>query len=173
MIRNGQFVGAHLTPTQDSSIEFENIQPNGVDLRARQIEEIVGDTAVFGTDGYSKPERETVEMFNRHFDSRRESTWRLTPGRYAVIYDETIRIPEGHVGRVYPRSRVMRSGLHLTSALWDQGYEGRGEGMLQVPDELDHVDIQVGASLAQMVFEKADGVDEAYDGSHQGERLNE
>lgn len=171
MIRNGQYVADHLSATQADSIDFTNIQPNGVDLRVGEIKRVVGDSATLGTGGYNKPKRMTVEPFERRYDNPGQLTWRLYSGRYIVVYDEKIEIPEGHVGRVYPRSRVMRSGMHLTSALWDQGYEGRGEGLLQVPPCLDYVDIEVGASIAQMVFERADGVDEAYDGVHQEERL--
>lgn len=167
MIRNGEFVAEHLSATQAESIDFENIQPNGVDLRVGEIKRIVGNQARFGESDYARPKRMGIPVR----DPERKSVYRLYSGRYIVVYDEEIEIPEGHVGRVYPRSRVMRSGLHLTSALWDQGYEGRGEGLLQVPRCLDYVDIEPGASLAQMVFEKANGVDEAYDGSHQGERL--
>lgn len=167
MIRNGKFVADHLSGTKADRIEFENIQPNGVDLRVGEIKRLVGNSAYFGLDDYQKPKRMSIRS---KFMQDRE-VYRLYSGRYIVIYDEEIEIPEGHVGRVYPRSRVMRSGCHLTSALWDQGYEGRGEGLLQVPPCLDYVDVEPGSSLAQMIFEKADGVDDAYDGSHQGERL--
>jgi len=146
------------------------LDPDTADQLRRACRTTVGDSlrsvTYFTRDDYEKPKRMTIEPKESAY-----KYYRLYSGRYAIVYDERIQIPEGHVGRVYPRSRVMRSGLHLTSALWDQGYEGRGGGLLLVPRTLDYVDIQVGASLAQMVFEKADGVESTYDGTHQGERL--
>jgi Deoxycytidine deaminase len=96
--------------------------------------------------------------------------YRLPQGPYPIVYAEKIEIPEGYVGRVYPRSRLMRCGLHLTSALWDQGYEGYGEGLLRVPSAVNPVRFPERYPIAQMVFESADVADD-YDGSHQGERL--
>jgi len=172
MIRTGTYVGEHLTDTNTDGVSHEQIQPNGVDLTVSGIERITGRYARFNRDDYRKPAREAVEY---SYTERPGAVphFRLYPGHYAVIYGEKVTIPEGHVGRVYPRSRVMRSGLHLTSALWDQGYEGRGEGLLIVPTFLDRITIEAGASLAQMVFIEAESVPafDQYDGTHQGERL--
>lgn len=167
MIQNGQYVADHLSASSSDGIDFENTQPNGVDLKVASVERIIGDSASFERDGYRKPKRKGLWVKQK----MEGAFYRLYSGQHAIIYDETVEIPEGHVGRVYPRSRVMRSGCHLTSALWDQGYEGQGEGLLRVPPALDYVDVEVGASLAQMVFLEADSVTEQYDGSHQGERL--
>ncbi len=61
----------------------------------------------------------------------------------------------------------MRNSCMLNTAVWDAGYEGRGEGLLQV-----HHDIQIerGARIAQIVFAEASH-DDVYDGSYQGENL--
>jgi dUTP pyrophosphatase len=64
----------------------------------------------------------------------------------------------------------MRSGLHLTSALWDTGYEGIGEGLLRVPRSIEGVRIKQNLPIAQMTFISAAEAED-YDGSHQEERL--
>jgi dUTP pyrophosphatase len=115
--------------------------------------------------GYEKPDRTRME-------TDKDGFYNLYPGQYPIVYGEKIEIPDGFVGRVYPRSRLMRSGLHLTSALWDQGYEGVGEGLLQIPKSIEKVEIEQGMPIAQMVFIKATEAAD-YDGSHQGEHLEE
>jgi len=57
----------------------------------------------------------------------------------------------------------------VNTAVWDAGYSGRGEGLLQVHHE---VELEVGARIAQLVLARAEhsGV---YDGSYQGENVEE
>jgi dUTP pyrophosphatase len=158
-ITSGDFVAQFLN---DGDVPDEQIQPNGVDLTVGQIFRTSG-VAKFSESGYDKPERIMIEP-------RPDGYYQLYSGQYPIVYGEEIEIPDGYVARVYPRSRLMRSGLHLTSALWDQGYEGIGEGLLQVPNSIDRVQISDGLPIAQMTFISADDV-ESYDGTHQGERL--
>jgi dUTP pyrophosphatase len=54
----------------------------------------------------------------------------------------------------------------LNTAVWDAGYEGRGEGLLQVHHPIR---IELGARVAQFVLAAASH-DDVYDGSYQGER---
>jgi dUTP pyrophosphatase len=157
-VASGTFVAKHIN---DGDVPADQVQPNGVDLTVEEIHRISG-KASFTDSGYDKPERVEMEPI--------DGNWRLYKGTYAVIYGEKIEIPDGYVGQVYPRSRLMRSGLHLTTALWDQGYEGIGEGQLQIPRHIEEVEIDVGLPIAQMVFTKADTVKD-YDGTHQSERL--
>lgn len=158
-VANGDLVAQYIN---DGDVPEEQIQPNGVDLTIGEVYRTSGE-AEFTESGYQKPERMRVT-------TQPDGTYRLFTGQYPIVYGEKIEIPEGYVGRVYPRSRLMRSGLHLTSALWDSGYEGIGEGLLQVPRSIDTARFTEGLPIAQMVFESADGEGD-YDGTHQGERL--
>lgn len=158
-VTSGKFVAQHL---DDGDVPEEQIQPNGVDLTVGEIHRTSG-TAEFSEAGYSKPDRLRIE-------SRPDGYYQLYSGQYPIVYGEKIEIPDGYVARVYPRSRLMRSGLHLTSALWDQGYEGIGEGLLRVPYSIDRVQIAEDLPIAQMTFISADDA-ESYDGTHQKERL--
>jgi dUTP pyrophosphatase len=55
----------------------------------------------------------------------------------------------------------------LDTAVWDAGYEGKGEGLLEVHHD---VELERGARIAQLVLAEANHED-AYDGSYQGEGL--
>jgi dUTP pyrophosphatase len=174
MFRSGAFVAEHITPTSE-----EQVQPNGVDLtleavfrqrepgrittdgksvgaRYEQVNEPIGG-ALEGEAGYEHEDQDEPD---------REG-YRLTPGNYVVRYAEIIEIPEGHVGFLYPRSSLLRNSCMLNTAVWDAGYEGKGEGLLQVGHDID---IETGARVAQLVLAEAEHTG-AYDGDYQGENV--
>jgi deoxycytidine triphosphate deaminase len=153
MFRAGSFVAEHVSP-----VDPEQVQPNGVDLRLGSVAEQVAPGHV-GTDGKRVGDRRDLDPT--------DGTYRLVPGGYAAAYAERIRVPEGHVGFVLPRSSLMRNGCMLNTAVWDAGYEGRGEGLLQVHHEIT---VDAGARIAQFVLAEANH-GATYDGSYQGERL--
>lgn len=93
----------------------------------------------------------------------------LIDGPYVVRYNEKISVPEDHVGFVWPRSRLIRSGNFLTSAVWDSGYEGRGEGGLHINCMTF---LEKGMRLGQFVLARA-SVMEQYEGSHDKENLEQ
>jgi dUTP pyrophosphatase len=84
-----------------------------------------------------------------------------------VGYAERVAIPEEHVGFLYPRSSLLRNACMLNTAVWDAGYEGRGEGLLEVHHP---VELERGARIAQLVLAAADHAD-TYDGTYQRENL--
>jgi len=141
----------------------EQVQPNGVDLTLGGVETQVGPGRIT-TDGKTVGEREPVATVER--DGR--DVYALDPGYYVAQYAETVRVPEAHVGYVYPRSSLMRNSCMLHTAVWDAGYEGKGEGLLEVGRPIE---IEAGARFAQFVLAAADHED-AYDGSYQGERID-
>jgi dUTP pyrophosphatase len=155
MFRAGPFVADHVTP-----VAPEQIQPNGVDLTVEAVLEPT-ERGRIGRDGKRVAARDAVDP------DPDADAYVLSPGGYVARYGETIRIPEGHVGFVYPRSSLMRNACMLHTAVWDAGYEGRGEGLLAVHRP---VEIEPGARIAQLVLAEANH-DGTYDGSYQGERL--
>jgi dUTP pyrophosphatase len=166
MFESGQFVADVL------GVDGEQVQPNGVDLRLGEVFEQVEPGRV-GVDGKTVGQRRAVEPERDGGESGGEDEagsgehYRLGPGGYVVEYADTVRIPEGHVGFVYPRSSLLRNSCMLNTAVWDAGYEGRGEGLLQVHHE---VELEAGARIAQLVLAEA-AHDDTYDGSYQGERI--
>lgn len=153
MFKSGAFVAEHVEPTVS-----DQVQPNGVDLTLESVQQQTG-VGRIGTDEKSIGNRTAVDAEN--------GTYTLLPGGYIVTYGEVIRIPADHVGFLYPRSSLLRNSCMLNTAVWDAGYEGRGEGLLQVHHEIE---IDPGARIAQLVLARADHETE-YDGSYQGENL--
>ena len=160
MYTSGGFVAEHVEPVAD-----EQVQPNGVDLTVDAVLE-QREPGRISRDGKTIGERQALQP-----DARGDhaETFYLPPGGYVLQYAETISIPDDHVGFVYPRSSLMRNSCMLNTAVWDAGYTGKGEGLLQVHHD---VELERGARVAQLVFADADH-DEVYDGSYQGERVGE
>jgi deoxycytidine triphosphate deaminase len=154
MFESGAFVGGHLTPLDDGQL-----QPNGVDLTVAKIYEQTAPGRI-DCDGKEIGEREAIEPV--------DGTFHLDPGAYIVQYGETVHIPDEHIGFIYPRSSLMRNSCMLHTAVWDAGYEGKGEGLLEVHHEIE---IEQGARIAQIVFAEADH-EGTYDGSYQGENVD-
>jgi deoxycytidine triphosphate deaminase len=152
MFESGRYVAAHVEPVGE-----EQVQPNGVDLTAEAVLEQV-EPGELRRDGKTVGERRAVEPT--------DGAYRLSPGGYVLQYAETIRVPDDHVGFLLPRSSLMRNSCMLNTAVWDAGYEGRGEGLLQVHHEIR---IEPGARVAQFVLAAADHAG-TYEGSYQGER---
>ena len=164
MFKSGTFVADHITPVTD-----EQVQPNGVDLTLEGIFE-QHEPGRIGVDGKEIGDRQrrrehVVESFGA---AERTDPYYLPPGGYVARYAEIVRIPEGHVGFIYPRSSLMRNSCMLDTAVWDAGYEGRGEGLLEVYHDIE---IERGARIAQLVFAEADH-EETYEGSYQGENVD-
>lgn len=176
MFRDGKFVARHLEPHGGGELREEQIQPNGVDLTIDKILQH-DNQAVLGDDEYIKPDRSEVDkvgMIQHPVDHKEvidgDEAYALSPGGYVVVYDEEIlEIPEGHIGFVWPRSRLLRCSAHLTSAVWDTGYSGRGEGALLVNEPMI---VDPNMRIGQMTFVRAQSFGE-YDGQHQGERIDE
>jgi dUTP pyrophosphatase len=153
MFESGRFVASHLGDLRD-----EQVQPNGVDLTLGSVFE------------QTVPGR--IERGDKTVGERREldpdgDVYRLDPGGYVVQYGDRIRIPEDHVGFVYPRSSLLRNSCMLDTAVWDAGYEGLGEGLLEV---YHPIELEPGARIAQLVLARA-AHEDTYDGSYQGEGI--
>lgn len=153
MFRSGSFVAEHI-----SDLTETQIQPNGVDLTVGNIYEQVG-PGYLGSDDKIIGERKKISPVN--------GSYTLSPGVYIVQYQEIISIPDGHIGFVYPRSSLMRNSGMINTAVWDAGYEGRGEGLLTVNTKIE---IDTNARIAQIVYSEANH-ESRYDGSYQKENM--
>jgi deoxycytidine triphosphate deaminase len=153
MYRSGAFVAEQCSPVSE-----EQVQPNGLDLTVETVFEQV-EPGRIGREGKTIGDRREVAVEGDAF--------RLPPGGYVLRYAETVGIPEGHVGFIYPRSSLMRNSCMLDTAVWDAGYRGRGEGLLEVHHT---VELEPGARVAQLVLARADH-EGTYEGSYQGENV--
>lgn len=157
MFRSGAFVGEHVEP-----VDAAQIQPNGVDLTIESVLEPI-EPGWIGTDGKSIGDRRPVPTTETADGA---AAFELDPGGWVVQYAERVRIPDGTVGFLLPRSSLMRNGTMVHTAVWDAGYEGRGEGLLSVHHPIV---IESGARIAQLVLANADHTG-TYAGSYHGER---
>ena len=154
MFRSGRFVADQLEDVQPAQV-----QPNGVDLTLDTVFEQVSPGRI-STDGKTIGNREELDV--------EDGVFTLTPGGYVVRYADLIRIPEDHVGFLYPRSSLLRNSCMLDTAVWDAGYEGRGEGLLEVYHEIE---LEREARIAQLVLARADH-EGTYDGSYHRENVD-
>ena len=154
MFRAGTYVAGQLHP-----VDAAQPQPNGVDLRV---------AAIFSPTAPGHIGETETTVGAREALAPVDGSYRLDPGGYIIRYREQIAIPEGHLGFLYPRSSLLRNGAMINTAVWDSGYRGRGEGLLDVTAP---VSIAADARVAQLVLAKAEH-DGGYDGQFQGEHLD-
>ncbi|MEZ3116426.1 deoxyuridine 5'-triphosphate nucleotidohydrolase [Halobaculum sp. MBLA0147] len=163
MFQSGSTVAAALRPHDGEALDDEQVQPNGVDLTLDAVFE-PAEPGRIDTDDKRIGDRRRVEP---DADADGELLYWLEPGGYVVRYGEVISVPDDCVGFVLPRSSLMRNGATLETAVWDAGYEGRGEGLLQVTHPIE---VRPGARIGQFVLAAADA-DGTYDGDYQGENV--
>jgi len=157
MFDSGAAVAAALE-AGDTDLDDTQRQPNGVDLTLGAVFE-QAEPGFVGRDGKRVGEREEL--------SEDDGAYRLDAGTYVVRYGEPVRIPEERVGFVLPRSTLLRNSCTLDTAVWDAGYEGIGEGRLDVGHAIA---IEPGARIAQLVLAEA-GHEETYAGAYQRENI--
>ncbi len=155
MFKAGRFVSQHIDPTAPAQI-----QPNGVDLT---LDEVFTQTSP----GAIRTDSKDIGDRNKLIPASNSREYTLEPGGYIVRYNETITIPQNHIGFIYPRSSLLRNSGMLNTAVWDAGYTGRGEGLLQLHHALT---IEENARIAQIVLADATHTD-TYNGSYQEENL--
>ena len=161
VVRRGSFIEEYIDEIDTgASVSEAAVQPNGVDLSIDTIYGVEGTPRLTDSD-YDKGSR--VEL-----TPNEDGFYNLDEGVYIVQYGERISIPTDHVGLVLPRSRMMRCGISVETAVWDAGYEGGGEGALRVGQE---VEVAEDMRIAQLILFQTEELDETYDGHHQAERL--
>jgi len=139
------------------------VQPAGVDLRLASVE-VFKAPGVLGVESRVLPEGEEVEPGPDGF-------YTLPPGAYRVRFADTVRIPLWAVGFCYPRSSLLRMGVSLHCAVWDPGYEGRGQALLTVYNP-EGFRVERGARIAQLVLARLDWEPASgYRGAYQGEAI--
>ena len=121
------------------------VQPAGVDLTVGEVYRFRGR----GFLGFSNESRVLPDVEKLEFDDGGKLF--LERGAYRVRYNEVVRVPGDCVAIGLPRSSLMRMGATVVSALWDPGYEGKGEGLLIVENPYGIV-LEKDARIVQLIF---------------------
>ena len=159
------YVGLGVTVAVTLTFGMIRLLPGGplVQLRAQLIRQGVDPSEINGIIESYQNLRPDQPLYIQYFDY--VSSLLTGDLGESVRYGEPVRIPTGHVGFVLPRSTLLRNGCTLDTAVWDAGYEGVGEGRLDVGHGID---IEAGARIGQLVLARADH-EGTYDGTYQGE----
>jgi len=120
-------------------------QPAGVDLTIGEVYRFRG----YGLLGFSNESRVLPDVEKLEFGD--DGRLFLEKGAYRIRYNEVVRVPSDCVAIGLPRSSLMRMGATVISALWDPGYEGRGEGLLMVENPYGIV-LEKNARVVQLIF---------------------
>ncbi len=142
------------------------VQPAGVDLTIAEVFKFKG----HGQLGFSNTSRRLPEVEKLDFDDNGRLF--LERGTYRVRYNEVVRVPDDCIAIGFPRSSLMRMGATIISAVWDPGYEGRGEGLFLVENPHGIV-LERNARVMQLIFIKLlTKPVKTYSGSYQYEGLS-
>ena len=149
----------------DEIIGEEQYQQAGADVTLKAIFKFSSP----GRIDFNNKERILSECEELQFD---ENEFVFLPkGFYKVRYNEIMRIPSTLAAYIMPRSTMLRCGATLHSALWDPGYEGRGEGLLEVGNE-NGITVKKNARIGQIVFMSLrEEAKELYEGRYKGENI--
>lgn len=140
--------------------DMDCLEGAGYDLRVNRIHRMKNG-GFLGSKDRRTPEVEAVD-FDRYS---------LKPGEYVLIETlEKVNMPKNLVARVLPRSSLFRCGCTLVNAVVDPGYQGVLIFGLRNLSEFDFV-LEMGARIAQIVFEEVIGKTKAYEGRYQGGRV--
>ena len=144
----------------DAELVDEQVQPNGIDLTLDALWVLRG-AGRLGRDPDDRvlPEREPIA-------SKTDGWFELSLGDYVLRFAEVVAVPLDCGGLVFPRSSLLRMGVHVPTAVWDAGYRGRGESLLRVANPAG-LRVQQGARIAQLVLFRLPEQTRAYQGRHQ------
>ena len=138
-----------------TNVQEGDSQPNAVDLRVDKIFKLRNEE--FEISESYKKHRGSVEV------TPTDGYFQLEPGTYEIIMENIVNIPEGYAGWVMTRSTLNRTGLFITSGLYDSGYKGDMAGWLHV----DHgpAKIEKGSRVGQFLLFEAETLS-IYDGDY-------
>ena len=142
------------------------LQPAGFELTVSEVLKFKSRGRIgFENNDRKLPEFERIRLSKRRFT-------RLPRGAYLVRYNEEVWLPADILALILPRSSLMRCGAILYTAVWDPGYHGRGQGLLNVYNP-HGFELKLNSRIGQMVFFRlTHPVEKVYRGAYQLEGLS-
>ena len=150
-------------PLIEGAVDLDTqLQPNGFDVTLHTVSRFT--TA--GSIDFLNVTREISEAELLPFSP--DNFIELKPGPYLVTFNEVVNIPLGMAALGRTRSSLLRCGVALHTAVWDAGYQGRSQSLLQVLN-LEGFTVQRNARIMQLVFFHLDRpAKDGYRGVYQG-----
>ena len=152
-----------------TNVQEGDSQPNAVDLRVDKMFRLKDETFVI-------TDTEKTHRGSEEINVDKNNMLCLEPGVYEIIMENIVQVPEGYAGWVITRSTLNRNGGHITSGLYDAGYNGVMAGLLHVAH--GPAAIEKGARVGQFLLFEAEtlsmydgdyGVGKEHDVKYQGE----
>jgi len=103
-------------------------QANGYDMTLLKVEAFMNDD--HGVLDFDNSKRRKPEVAEVPFNSR--GAVRLLRGSYLITLDPKMAIPKDCIGRLLPRSSLVRMGCYIDAGVFDAGFIGRGQVLLTV-----------------------------------------
>jgi dUTP pyrophosphatase len=153
-------------PLVEGYLDLESqVQPNGFDITLRDISRLQtpGQIAV------DNAERVVSELSPLEFDGT--GFIKLNSGIYSITYNEIVHLPNNVMALARPRSSLLRCGVSVGTAVWDAGYSGRSESLLNVY-HAGGFRIQKNARVVQLVFFRLTEETDGYSGTYQNENID-
>ena len=145
----------------------KDYQPSGLDLRAGRVFEIDYSVPAGLFNGQKKVPRHIELVPQKVFEYDAEECWVLEPHiPYIVEVDKQIQIGEKNAQFYLPRSTLLRSGVTVSTALGDLGYNGH-LSFLVINHRHNVFILQKGERFAQLVDFEVKGGSELYNGDYQ------
>ena len=156
------------TPLIEGYISLEEqLQPAGFEVTVAEVAVLESP----GRLGFTGEERRLPRI--KPLKLSEDSFTLLPRGVYLVRYNEAVRLPNNLIALVFPRSSLMRSGAILYTAVWDPGYHGRGQGLLNVYNP-NGIELRLGSRIGQIVFLRLSRpAEKPYQGAYQSEGLTQ
>ncbi len=141
----------------------QQVQPNGVDLSLLSVQAFNGG----GRLGHDQQNRVLPQMMPIEY----QRGWvELPQGEYLVTFNEIVNLPVHVMALGRPRSSLLRMAVSVGTAVWDAGYHGRSQSLLNVYNP-HGIMLEQNTRLMQLVFFEIDGGTEGYDGHYQNENI--
>lgn len=134
----------------------KQLTPNGFDLTVNQFFEFAGK----GQIGFTNEDRILPELTEICWES---DSVNLSKGSYKVRTNEVLKMPLDLIAIAMPRSSLLRSGVTVTTGIWDAGFEGKSEFLLNVCNEVGFC-VKKNARIIQLLFMSTLAVKKGYEG---------
>ncbi|MFH1327496.1 MAG: deoxyuridine 5'-triphosphate nucleotidohydrolase [Candidatus Bathyarchaeota archaeon] len=143
----------------------EQLQPAGFEMTLSEIQTFEDS----GSIDFTNKSRKLAKT--KKIGLKEGSPTTLPAGAYTLRYNETVHLPKNILALIFPRSSLIRNGAVLYTAVWDPGYEGKGQGLLCIHNQYG-LKIYKNARIGQMVFIKlGKSVAEGYRGIYTKEKV--